>query len=390
MGRLPLPLVAVLAGVLGCAAQDPLEEQLQAAGTNRDRDPQVSVQQRSDDPAADDLGDPADDFENDLLADDADAPSIDGGVGVPKPKPVRQTASIDAGPPAAAPLCGSADNETQQVIPDMLIVLDRSGSMKTPGRPGSPGVDRWTPSVSGVKTLTTTFDKSVAFGLMVFPNETSLCAPGDVRVPVGKSTAAKIGMALDAIQPAGGTPTGETLQRALTSFQQSQSKSPRYVLLVTDGQPTCPNAQGITIVPETLAADKAHTIAAIDALTKAGIKTFVVGYDAQLDPALATALGEFAQHGGTNKYYPVQNEKSLVDAFTAITKTIRSCDFKFKEWVDDPRYLTVTLDNKKLGLNDPNGWSFKDQTITLVGEACAVYQENAVHKVSIKLECIPQ
>ncbi|MET0342427.1 MAG: vWA domain-containing protein [Polyangiales bacterium] len=342
-----------------------------------------------DDVVDDALADPADD---DALTGD-DAPVGDDGSAAPRsPRPARQAVNqpkpTDKGD-IPVQICGKSDTDVAPVVPDMLIVLDRSGSMMTPARPGLQAVDRWNPSVKGVKTLTTTFDKTISFGLMVFPNEAALCAPGDVRVPVGKQSAAKISTALDGMLPSGGTPTGETMQRALQSFGGSSS-NPRYVVLVTDGQPTCPSSIGTTINPAALASDKQLAIGAIDALAKANIKTFVIGYDAQLDPAFAGALNEFAAAGGTKKYYPVQDEKSLSAAFGEITKTIRSCDFKLKEWIDDPRYVTVSLNGQKLVFNDPNGWSFKDQVITLVGASCARYQENATHKVSIRLECIPQ
>ena len=61
---------------------------------------------------------------------------------------------------------------------------------------------------------------------------------------------------------------------------------------------------------------------------------------------LATSLTEFAQHGGTDHYYPVQDEKSLASAFKSISETVITCAFSSKNDVKDPRLVHVTLDKK--------------------------------------------
>jgi hypothetical protein len=330
--------------------------------------------------------------------------------------------------------CGESAFLTKSVMPDMLIVLDRSGSMRADidpklrcdnltfldferslncqrsnidcsraadkmliycgGTDTKGSVDRWTPSVAAVRTLTTSFDDDVRFGLMTFPAANNECGPGELRVPVGLGTASMIGTVLGNTRPGGGTPTGESLRSALTSFQ-SMKVGPdsvagrKYVLLVTDGQPTCPNSDGGSNDPMTLAADKQHTIQAIDALREAGIRTFVVGYDAQIDPSLATALGEFAQHGDTERYYPVQNEESLVEAFNEISQTVISCDFTFAEKVEDPAYLHVTLDGADLRPDPAEGWTIAGNVVTVHGAACATLQEGRAHTIKIVKACKP-
>jgi von Willebrand factor type A domain len=367
----------------------------------------------------------------------------DGGAAKPGKTDAGKDAGKGGGTSAAgkdassAPVnCGKNTFSTGSVIPDMLIVLDRSGSMK-PGGPitnlrcdnigafdfvtraecaaagidcrndqdkmtvycggaQQPGpVDRWTPSVSAVKTLTARFDADVAFGLVTFPARSNECGPGDFKVPIGLNTSGDIANVLDNTSPGGGTPTGETLQAALQSFKDSESGADtippaRYVLLVTDGQPTCPNSNGGSNSPDRLQADKQFTLDAIDALNDYGVKTFVVGYDAELDPNLSTALKEFAQHGGTDDYYPVQNEDSLVTAFESISQKVVTCAFEFKESIADPALLRVTLDNVTLKPNDPNGWVLDGQTITIQGDSCAKLQEkDANHHVELVLECEP-
>ncbi len=318
---------------------------------------------------------------------------------------------------------------TGQAIPDMLIVLDRSGSMKPTdgtvrcdnadvltsitcgllgidcnnpaykntsncGGPGGP-VDRWTPSVNAIDGLTKQFDQQVAFGLMTFPSKSDSCGPGDFQVEIDTGTSDKISSILRATQPGGGTPTGETLQAALDYFKKNgvaadTVKPAQYVLLVTDGQPTCPNSNGSTGNQTKLKQDKDFTLAAIDELTKAGVKTFVVGYDANLDQSLADALKEFAQHGGTDDYYPVQNEDSLNAAFSKISEVVSTCAFDFKKEITDPALLHVSLDGVTLKPDDANGFLLDGQTVTVQGESCDKLKiVGANHHVEIALECTP-
>ena len=183
--------------------------------------------------------------------------------------------------------------------------------------------------MAAVTKLTADFDTTVSFGLMTFPAASNECGPGDLKVPIDLGTGADIAMVLKNTTPGGGTPTGETLQAALKLFEDNpvgaDTVAPvRYVLLVTDGQPTCPNGKW-RWSRRLIEADKKFTTDALDALTAAGIKTFVVGYDAALDPTFGDALTEFAQHGGTDHYYPVQDENSLTEAFKSISETVITC-----------------------------------------------------------------
>ncbi|MDB4976985.1 MAG: putative secreted protein [Myxococcaceae bacterium] len=335
----------------------------------------------------------------------------------------------DAGSTTDPTNCGKSGFSTGAVIPDMLIVLDRSGSMKqeaggniglncsgTPdfitagacslagidcksamwamttscGGTQTPGaVNRWDPSVKAIESLTTMFDSTVSFGLMTFPKENARqCGPGEMKVPIGLGTAGQIAAVLDKMQPGGNTPTGQTLELALQSFQGAGIGADtvvptRYVLLVTDGQPTCPGGNNA------LQADIQYTLDAIDKLRDEGIKTFVVGYDAALDQQFSDALTQFAQHGGTDKYYPVQNEDSLSMAFQSISQKVVTCRFEFKNDIGNVDYLHVTLDGKTLRPNDPNGWALEGKTITVQGDSCATLQGGQGHRVEIVLECEP-
>lgn len=294
----------------------------------------------------------------------------------------RPTPGVSGKPPEG---CGKASFQPQRVLPDMMIVLDSSGSMLTSG------IDRWAPSVAALKQLTSTYDEAVGFGLMTFPLANDKCGPGNIQVPIDLGTGAEIAKILDRTTPQGGTPTGQSLGAARQWFEDNMTggpdsvAGPRYVLLVTDGQPTCPMGGGSRVNDQ----DKQLAIQELDALAEMGVKTFVVGYDAQLDPQFSAVLGEFAQHGQTDAYYPVKDEQSLVEAFEAISTAVSSCSFKFEQPVSDPAYLRVKVDDSELKLDDPDGWTFETKSVVLQGAGCQMIQGREDHKIEIVLECTP-
>jgi hypothetical protein len=191
-------------------------------------------------------------------------------------------------------------------------------------------------------------------------------------------------------QPGGTTPTGPTLESVRTQIMSKMTSPdevlpPQYVLLVTDGQPTCPMGDG----RNNTAAHQA-TIAAIDALSKIGVKTYVIGYDASVNAQLAQQLTEYAQHGGTNNFYAVQDGPSLVSKFTEITGVVAECSYQLDKKPDDPKFVLVELDGKALKPDDANGWVINDRNVTIQGDACTTLRDGSrQHTLAVTVECSP-
>ena len=278
--------------------------------------------------------------------------------------------------------------------PEIMIVLDRSGSTIGSG-PG--GAQRWDPSVSAVKKLTSSLTGSVEFGLMLFPSPGGgggrglECTPGKVDVPVNFNTAAMIAAKLDMSRPTqlSATPTADTLVAAKAALDVSLCadciEPPKYVLLVTDGKPNCGDGTAM----ETQA-DIDDTIAAIDALAKDGIKTYVVGYDTAKDAMAAAAMNSFAMHGGTGMQYPVENEETLVDELTRIAGSLVPYEFELTQNVNDASFVRVEID----GVTYVNGtdWTLVDGkkvVLNPMGGACPILRDAKVHLLNITRECDP-
>jgi len=296
-------------------------------------------------------------------------------------------------------VCEEVAIDAKPTIPDMLIVLDRSTSMQP-----KVGVNRWDPSVAALKSVTAQLESTIRFGLMIFPRPCNKddakclqdelydpCNAGTLKVPVKGSAAADIATELSATRPGGGTPTGHTLDEALKVLNATPPidpkapRPPQYVLLVTDGQPSCPNGMGEVAA----ASDLTLAVDSIDALHTAGIKTYVIGYTEMLDAGLQNALTEFATHGGTTNYRTVQDEAGLVTEFKKIAGKVVPCSYQLSEKPEDLKYVEVRLDGKPLNLNDPNGWSIDDKTVTLGGTACTSLQDGEAHQLSVKVLCTP-
>jgi hypothetical protein len=217
-------------------------------------------------------------------------------------------------------------------------------------------------------------------------------------VPVGLNTAGMIAQTLQNTSPTGATPTSDTLKAVLDGIKQKMSDPdahvpPQYVLLVTDGQPTCPNSGGLTFDPNALNQDNALTLQAIDALTAAGVKTYVLGYDASIDPNLAQALTQFAMHGGTGDFHPVNDAPSIVEQFTKITATVATCSYHLDKNPADPTYVRVELDGAKVELNRADttkGWSIEGPNITVLGADCDKLKDGGNHRLTVTVECEPQ
>jgi hypothetical protein len=295
---------------------------------------------------------------------------------------------------AAAPVCQQFSLLTQRVKPEMLIVLDRSGSMKELDK----GINRWDPSVSGLKKITSTFDTTIDFGLMVFPgtlngvfNGKTDCVPGTVEVPIGVTTSAPIATRLDMMTLVNTTPTASTLAAAHASMAMRPpivdgKRGAPFIVLVTDGAPNCANNNG---GDSTGTVEK--SVEEIMSMAKDGIRTYVLGYDTQKDAKLKTALDSMAAAGGTGDtlHRPIEDEAGLIAAFNAITASAVTCDYALKEPVKKPEYLSVELTGKPVSRSETNGWSLSADmlTLSLKGAACDELRTQKTAALSVKVQC---
>ncbi|MCP4445091.1 MAG: VWA domain-containing protein [Myxococcales bacterium] len=268
--------------------------------------------------------------------------------------------------------------------PDLLIVLDRSGSMTLPpGFPISFGASKWDIMENAIENITNTYNNNIRFGVASFPSDDDICGvtPGaDVSIDIGNAPAVNAWMGSHS--PDGNTPAHLALQNA-SSIYSGLAANPggQYVLFATDGAPNC---GGTPVDPDTGSADQ--TVAAVTALNAQGVGTYVLGFGSVLgldtgvlnDAAIA---GGHPKPGGPPHYYHADDAQSLDAALMAIAGGIvePSCSFDVTETPPDPDLVTVTIEGTPVPRDAAhnNGWDYHPDanTITFFGAACASVQE---------------
>jgi hypothetical protein len=316
------------------------------------------------------------------------------------------TGSADAGTstPVSSDLCERRTVQAQRITPEMLIVLDRSLSMSPDANDSS--TDRWAGSVTAIKQTVIAFEGQIDFGLMTFPAFDSRqllrngsgstlevqCPTGALDVELGSGHAGQIAEALDELAPGGSTPTGPTLMAALdvlrnTAKLYAGTLAPRYVLLVTDGDPNC---AGPAAFDGTDPLARRQALDAVGALNDAQIKTYVVGFQTA-STSFVGQLDQMAALGGTGEttHRSVESGADLVKTFQEIVDRAVSCSFKLETAMVNPAYVLITTAGEPRGFQNQNGWTLgvDMKTVTLSGAACDSIRSGA--PITVEVLCSP-
>jgi len=241
---------------------------------------------------------------------------------------------------AAAPALAVPCSE----LPVLFIVQDKSGSMDkapdgTTATASNPS--KWTTAQQVVPALASQFSNRFRFGAAMYPGATTTfnCTTGTVVAPVSSSPAG-VQAAYAGAVPGGGTPTAASLALVKTYLQGQALTTPAYVLLITDGLPNC----NLALNPSTCTAttpgcqnnacglgakdclDDSASVQAAAALFAAGVKVFVVGFDAGLTAGNNKAvLDAIAQAGGTGSAYVATNQAQLSATLNTIALNTATC-----------------------------------------------------------------
>ncbi|MBK9031417.1 MAG: VWA domain-containing protein [Myxococcales bacterium] len=323
----------------------------------------------------------------DDLPDDTDAAAGD---------PDAATGGPDAGFDDTDASCGAqSENIAVENLgdpPDLLIVMDRSGSMSGPIPSFPPNfTPKWTIMRDALNSVVAQREHNIRFGLTEFPtnDDCAVDQAAAVRVPIDLGQAPEVAQYFNVRSPNGNTPAAAGLQAALTHYNSIPvNPAGRYVLFATDGEPNC------AVDDATAAAD---TVAAVTALAQAGIKTYVLGFGGAFttgtvlnDAALA---GQVPRPGGPPHYYAANNAAELSAALQAISGGIivPSCSYALATQPPVPDDVTVTLNGVPVPRSTmhTNGWDyFPDaMTITFFGTYCQQITSGAVGNVAFAYGC---
>ncbi len=259
----------------------------------------------------------------------------------------------------SVPLTVRAQPECEK--PNMMIVLDRSGSM---GSSCNPPNTKWADAANAIQFVLSNFEDVLRFGLDLFPSD-GFCGAGIIHVDVGDNTAGAITTALNDNRPLTGcyglTPMAATLM-GLSDYRPLKSIDRRnYIMLVSDGADTC-------------AADTSNDpVSATADLYNNGIKTFVIGFGSGVD---AGVLNACAQAGNTGSYYQADNQTQLQQAMDAIINEalVEICDDR---------------DNNCDGNTDED-WPLKGTLCTITQGGCRADGVYACNAAQNAVECSAQ
>ena len=275
-------------------------------------------------------------------------------------------------------ICGAMEFALQRIPPNVMLVIDRSGSMGESIGGGS-ATTKWTDLKSAVSSLVTSYDSQMRLGAAIFSSDGN-CKADNVDVPLAAAAGQGVLTKLNAQGPAGNTPTAFALDTVIGKGLVNDKTRANYVVLATDGEPNCTDV------------DVTKRITALYSSTPS-VKTFVIGIGdgTASNPAL---LGSWADAGhtaraGATHYYQTSSPQDLKSAFDAIVGGIVSCDFKMMQAAPDPTLITVTENGAAISPSPTNGYSFdpSTNTVSLHGAACDLLKSSASTKVGVRYGC---
>ena len=320
---------------------------------------------------------------------------------------------VDAGPADAAPLpdqpdagvCAAVEVLVRPVVPTVLLLVDRSGTMTDPFGEGDGAPSRWDALYATLMDptdgLVPGLDDQVRFGLAAYTasdidNDGVLEGPCPAMdlVPPALDSYDDIQGVYGGLAPLDETPTGPAVEAAVAALAAVDADEPRIIVLATDGEPdTCelPNPNGTS---------QARTAAllAVQAAFGAGVRTYVisVGGEAVGDAEAEAHMQELARAGvglpadaeeGATLHVALDTA-ALVAAFDEIVTGVRSCTFMLDGEVADgyAETGTVTLDGAELAYGED--WRLLDgSTLELLGEACEAVLAGGEHEVRAVFTC---
>lgn len=307
------------------------------------------------------------------------------------------TGGIDANETAVDSASCGAQMEQIGVVnlgdpPDLLVVLDRSGSMNAPP-PAFPPIftPKWSIMRTGLTSVVMSKQTNIKFGLLEFPSDDLCVADATPEVPIGLGSSPAFNGYFAGRAANGSTPAHTSLASALTYYNTLPvNPAGRYVLFATDGEPNCLGG-----VPDT--ASNAETVAAVTGLFNAGIKTFVLGFGFGAFPVGvlndAAIAGGVPKPGAGNKFYEANNQAELDMALAAIAGgvIVPTCAFALASVPPDPNNVTVTVNGMVVPRSTmhTNGWDYHPDamTITFFGSWCDTIKGGASTSVEFVYGC---
>jgi hypothetical protein len=294
------------------------------------------------------------------------------------------------------PKCIEGQVEFKAVMPQVWMLLDRSGSMESLLDVSS----RWTalgsvllgdPTVPNDRGVVGDFEARVAFGAVFYTSGSAStgCVLDLESVALAANNYRDIRQRYNKLAPSGGTPTADSIAATVAVAATSDlTGGPKLLVLATDGEPG-----GCSARPGPATTDVENEVA--KAFSK-HIQTFAIAIATETDIVHMQRVANIGlglppdESAAPAKLYTAESQDALKLAFSTILSDVpRSCVFSLNGRVkpENAAEGTVVLNGQTLVYGDANGWRLKQaDQVELVGEACAQVQAGD-DKLDINFPC---
>src|SRR5690606_16655780 len=200
----------------------------------------------------------------------------------------------DGEPPDLIP-CDIPEVALEPVIPHVVLVLDKSGSMienswDHDANPQTPEVTRWKSLHTVVSSIVNNFDEQLEFGAQLYPstdatneyNQSACLVDAPPEVPVALDNAIQVLLGIptgNSQNIRGGTPTAAGMSSAIEHLIAHDDGDPAAIILVTDGAANCRIDAGNDQFERFETYDPNLLGIVADAYSDLQIPTYVVGID---------------------------------------------------------------------------------------------------------------
>lgn len=278
--------------------------------------------------------------------------------------------------------CGEQEFVLEAVPPNVMLVLDKSGSMvqnswDADADPSTGEETRWQSLHDVVSFVVGTFETEINFGAVLFPSTAAIAELGagacvvsnTPEVPVAASNADGV---LGGIPGAGATSTinGATpatagIQTALTHLKTLDENIDRFMILITDGAANCGADADTSMCPGQgcgLMEDYDANLPTVvgDAFSTDGVPTFVIGIDirdevqgsdpmdGQVSANTFVELNTVAEAGGralegNERFFNASNEVELQAALAEIAGQVVSCTIPLNPEPTAPDFVEIEI-----------------------------------------------
>lgn len=282
-------------------------------------------------------------------------------------------------PEDEVPQCVEGDVKFEAVVPQVWMLLDRSGSMTS----SLGDVSRWQalgrvllgdPEDSTDRGVVGEFEARAAFGATFYTTGygTGGCVLDLESVALATGNYTAIRQRYNKLTPTGGTPTADAIAAVVAVAATSDlTGGPKILVLATDGEPgACAPRSG---------AATTEVEREVELAFAKRIQTFVVSIARETNAAHMQRVANLgaglpADAVEPAPYYTADSQEELALAFTSIIQQVpRSCVFSLNGEVDaaEAGEGEVTLAGRELVYNDPDGWVLaKPDQVEIVGAAC--------------------